>query len=323
MSPLGAARSVIINSGGVSYEGTDHSAYLDYHIALMPMTSSVQTVTTSNHESNTVNVNGVNLNMEVMEADPDVNASTNYGSNTADTYGLMTRFTGDVDIASGATITPNTRKRGWYIYTSGNFVNNGTISMTARGASATGQTVHIDGVKNIPATGAAKDTAGSNTNGTTGGGGTASSNNYPGPGGSGTSFSGGAGGGTGGNGVTGGSGSNNGGAGGAQNSGYGAGASFGGGAGNPGGQKNQGNSDGTGGLLIIICGGDFTNNGNIQANGKSGATGWAWHRGGGSGGGSINIARGGNYTNNGTIQANGGNYAAAGGIRNWSYTPSY
>ena len=200
MSPLGAARAILTSSSGVVYDGTDQSFHLDYHIANMPMTSTVQTVTTSNHESNTVNVNGVNLNMEVMEADPDVNASTNYGSNTADTYGLMTRFTGDVDIASGATITPNTRKRGWYIYTSGNFVNNGTISMTARGASASGQTVSIDGVKNIPSAGAAKDTAGSNTNGTTGGGGTASSNEYPGPGGQGTSFSGGAGGGTGGNG---------------------------------------------------------------------------------------------------------------------------
>ena len=97
--PIGLAKAILTSSSGPSYDGTDQSAYLDYHIALMPMESTVQTVTTSNHESNTVNVNGVNLNMEVMEANPDVNASTNYGSNTADTYGLMTRFTGDVDIA--------------------------------------------------------------------------------------------------------------------------------------------------------------------------------------------------------------------------------
>ena len=89
MSPVGAARAIITAGGGVSYDGTDQSAYLDYHIALMPMESTVQTVTSSNHESNTVNVNGVNLNMEVMEADPDVNASTNYGSNTADTLSLI------------------------------------------------------------------------------------------------------------------------------------------------------------------------------------------------------------------------------------------
>jgi len=323
MSPLGAARSVIINSGGIPYEGTDQSAYLDYHLANMPMENTVQLVSTSNHESNTVNVNGVGLTMEVVEAsNADINSSTNYGSNTADSRGLMTRFTGDVDVASGATITPATRKRGWYIYTSGNFTNNGTITMTDRGASAVGQTVYIDGVKNIPALGALKDTAGSNTNGTTGGGGTAASNDYPGPGGRGTSFSGGAGGGTGGNGVTGGAGSNNGGAGGAQNSGYGAGASFGGGAGNPGGQ--QGGESGTGGTLVIICGGNFTNNGTISSVGRNGAHGWAWHRGGGSGGGSINIARGGNYTNNGTITAAGGARAAgAGSIRQWSYTPSY
>lgn len=80
----------------------------------------------------------------------------------------------------------------------------------------------------------------------------------------------------------------------------------GGGAGNPGGTNSQGGSasSGTGGLLIIVCSGCVTVNGDISSRGSNGGSA-ARAGGGGSGGGSINVFYG-NLTNNGTIAATGG-----------------
>ena len=84
-----------------------------------------------------------------------------------------------------------------------------------------------------------------------------------------------------------------------------------GGAGNPGGSGNgvHGGTgeNGTGGLIIIICGGTISGNGTIKANGKNGGpfVNNSSSGGGGSGGGAILVL---GATNNfsGTIQANGG-----------------
>ena len=95
-----------------------------------------------------------------------------------------------------------------------------------------------------------------------------------------------------------------------------------GGAGNPGGSGNgvHGGTgeNGTGGLIIIICGGTISGNGTIRANGKNGGAFVQNNNGGGggSGGGAILVLGVANNFN-GTVQANGGignsNFGGAGG----------
>ena len=46
---------------------------------------------------------------------------------------------GDYTIPSGTTITPTNRCKGLYMFINGTLTNNGTISMTARGAHAEGK----------------------------------------------------------------------------------------------------------------------------------------------------------------------------------------
>lgn len=157
-------------------------------------------------------------------------SNVSLGSSTADQRMLVVKYWGDLTINSGVSVTAKTRKKGMYIHVVGNLVNNGTITMTARGANAVGQNVYL--LKNgeseyhyVPAVGGAgasrlsyKSTSYSNTdhringyvggvgvNRGTGGGGsgglTARRNDYKnytyrsGAGAAGTSYSGGAGGG--------------------------------------------------------------------------------------------------------------------------------
>ena len=90
-----------------------------------------------------------------------------------------------------------------------------------------------------------------------------------------------------------------------------------GGAGNPGGASptQDARMDGTGGLLILIVGGNLTigGSGSIQANGVNGGTGIAnpaphtsYGGGGGSGGGKLLTLHGGTLSNSGTITSTGG-----------------
>jgi hypothetical protein len=51
---------------------------------------------------------------------------------------------GDYTIPAGTTITPTNRCKGLYMFINGTLTNNGTISMTARGAHAEGRFVSID-----------------------------------------------------------------------------------------------------------------------------------------------------------------------------------
>jgi len=82
----------------------------------------------------------------------------------------------------------------------------------------------------------------------------------------------------------------------------------GGGAGNPGGAGSQSGEAGTGGVLILVVGGDLTISGTISANGANGGAGGSTTGGGGggSGGGRIIILYCGEYLNTGSITANGG-----------------
>jgi hypothetical protein len=80
----------------------------------------------------------------------------------------------------------------------------------------------------------------------------------------------------------------------------------GGGSGNPISQYGSGGSSGTGGLLILIVGGNLTIEGTIHNCGSNGNGGKGGGGGGGSGGGRILILYKNIYTNIGTIITDGG-----------------
>ncbi|MCL2110179.1 hypothetical protein FWH30_01175 [Microgenomates group bacterium] len=183
-------------------------------------------------------------------------------SPTADARMCILIYHGNLTINSGVTVTPQTRKRGLTIIVKGTLTNNGTISMTARGASAAGQNVHLwknpNGTfEQVPATGGlggapvhspaanADGNSGDNAVGRAlgGGGSGGSRRRLSGAGGNATSYSGGAGGGGGHassapipdtEGFAGHAGSNTGGAGGISIDASANGWTSGGGAGNPG-----------------------------------------------------------------------------------------
>ena len=209
------------------------------------------------------------------------------GNLTVDENALLTAYASKKDYGGPKGIT---------IYCTGTIVNNGTISMTARGAYAEGQNVYMwkntdESYEYVPKVGAEVEKDG--TGRQTGGGGTGTS-----VGASGTSYSGGSGGGAGyryqwtddygrqhWNFVPATEGKANGGAGGSR-------SGDGQGAGNP--------RFGTGGLLVIF-GSNIENNKTIESNGSNGDSGA-----GGSGGGSINIFYKENYSNKNIIEANAG-----------------
>src|SRR5690554_6730407 len=65
------------------------------------------------------------------------------GNDIPDERILVVKYNGDLTIESGVLLTPTTRKKGMFIYVKGTLTNNGTISMTARGAVAEGQNVYL------------------------------------------------------------------------------------------------------------------------------------------------------------------------------------
>lgn len=256
-------------------------------------------------------------------------------SENMDKYMLFIVVNGDLTIEEDVTLTPNTRKKGMFIYVDGDIINNGEISMTARGAYAYGQNIMLYKNEFVPAVGAlggAKVTTGAFDSFTagnkghdgegrmTGGGGSGvrnrSTSSSPiiqsGAGGTGTSYSGGTGGGAVSRGASGGSaedGNPNGGKGGDR---YGTtGGTTGGGVGNPSGTSSAITSSGTGGLLVVYSE-SLYNNGEITANGVQAAT-TVKAGGGSSGGGSINIFYQKTYENNGIVEASGGLVGAKGG----------
>lgn len=271
-------------------------------------------------------------------------------------------------INSGVTLTTDNRCKGLFIYVKGNATINGTLSMTARGAS-------VDPVSaGVSATGlrlpmlksgetdtlAAADFAGAgsavisavgNQPGISGNGkiytiaragaagGSRSCEGTGGGGSSGAGQSGGGGGAGGGSGqcggygaagtvFSGGSGGANANRDGAANGGAGGSATeerSGGGAGNPGGSGGGNNgtagASGTGGLLILVVGGDLTigGSGSIAANGSVGGNSvpcdgcdYSFVDGAGSGGGNILVLHAGSLSNSGSIAASGGSSGGGG-----------
>lgn len=181
----------------------------------------------------------------------------------------------NMSVASGTTLTPPYRCKGIVIGDVGTFTNEGTISMTARGASGVGKNIQLTEDYMISAVGGTGGAGGSGlTTGNAGsspssgvlscggGGSGASRATVAGSGGAGTSFSGGAGSG-GSSGANSSDGSSTGGAGSdgaVSSSGQSYTCTAGGGAGNPQGSGNttasvtwQGNGNGTGGLIVLIA----------------------------------------------------------------------
>ena len=171
------------------------------------------------HEVETYN--SVVLSLEVYNLGTQVyNTNPVLGNNTPDTRMLVLIYD-NLIIESGVILTPQVRKRGMCIVVKGVFTNNGTVSMTARGAIAAGQNVYLhkedETFMFVPAAGAIGGAShgknGNSGNGTgavgangsgrqTGGGGSGSwymtstnSATWSGAGGTGTSYSGGSGGG--------------------------------------------------------------------------------------------------------------------------------
>lgn len=287
-------------------------------------------------------IDGTNIDIELYNlGNVEYDISPVLGSNRQDGPMLVLKYE-QLIIDNNVIITPSIRRKGMCIFAK-RIINNGIITMTARGANAIGDDIYLYKNDNntyeiVPAIGAnGADryngwgvsitypgiTGGHGVNRQTGGGGSGGSGRsdtstgygYPGKGGNGTSYSGGSGGGAAWayrGAARAGDGHNYGGPGGQGVSTYGNQRPTGGGAGNPGGVSQSGGhkgQDGTGGLLIIYAN-DFVNSGIINSNGMEGGNGNNGS-GGSSGGGSINIF----YESESTFLQ--GKVNASGGISNW------
>lgn len=264
------------------------------------------------------------ISTELVQKSGATYADTEYCDAVPDSKMCMVRFRGNTTLNGIHSVA--TRKKGLVIFVDGNLTINGSLTMTARGAAAVGQSVSILPGQTIAAyggIGGARFNAGAayavtysnsgavGSNGAGGGGGAGAAGRHAGyttqsgGGSQGTSWSGGSGGGGAcsrtANSIAGDA-QANGGAG-----GYGAGNwdwTVHGGAGNPGGPKNGDwtavGNNGTGGTLILIVNGNLIHNGSVTANGVTG------YSGGSSGGGSVNVFYKGSKTGSGTIAAQGG-----------------
>jgi len=303
----------------------------------------INDMSTGSYSLTLANATTIEIEYYKITGDTVYTTSPTLCDNVLNTKMCIIRYTGNLTINSGVTLAPQVRKKGMIIIINGTLTNNGTITMTARGANAVGQNVLLYKNNNgtselVPAAGGAGGggvtrssdgctvggTGGAGSSRSTGGGGGGTACRWnvattvSGAGGAGTSYSGGTGGGSVSSRKSGtlraGAGAANGGAG-----GYGISStdngtlySAGGGAGNPGGTGyinnavNSGMSGqtGTAGLLVIYTN-SLTNTGSITSNGSTGGNNNNHAAGGSGGGGSVNIFYQGTYSNSGTITANG------------------
>ena len=279
-----------------------------------------------------------NYDYTIRSSDVTVSSFTNsdWFTVTQDTVSAWVVVRGNLTINAGQTFIPSNRKLFTVVYVTGNLVNNGTISMTARGANHSGigtsggattaaniriGTGTFSAIVNpqVPAAGGAGAPSKSNisyyngsagSNGGTGGGATGEciTNTTASAGSAGTSYSGGCGSG---GAISGTSeaGGANGGKGGNSSGNY-----SGGGTGNPGGTgipTTWNGLSGTGGVLIVIVAGQLSGTGSIQANGVGVVRPPGSTAGGGSGGGSVTVLFG-TDTSSITPTATGGAGIASG-----------
>jgi hypothetical protein len=258
-------------------------------------------------------INGT-LSMKGRGASANPTVSGGSDSNAVDANGLRLPFltTSGTDILSAASTLFNgcgTTARNILANFKTISSNGNILTLVRQGASG----------GNNPSSQTSGNAGSNGSTGQTGGGGSGASgwSSIGGSGAYGSCFSGGSGGGgANGNSTNAGNGTIWGGAGGNGETDHSAATS--GGCGNPTGSNDitsgsvSGEQQGTGGLIILVVGGNLTigASGSITTIGSnsgscSGAN--AWHgSGGGSGGGNIVLAYRGTYTNNGTVTANGG-----------------
>lgn len=100
--------------------------------------------------------NDIEIEFQIINYNTDtiLNSTTvTYGNTTVDTQMLILKFNKNLTINSGITLRPQVRKKGMLIYVEDTLTNNGTISMTQRGASAVGQNVYLYHNEYVPAVG--------------------------------------------------------------------------------------------------------------------------------------------------------------------------
>ncbi|MCX8075340.1 MAG: hypothetical protein N2749_07140, partial [Clostridia bacterium] len=116
-------------------------------ISIMSNDSLIGNIYSNNYSDGVQNltVNSTTYQVEVINISGNVTYSTNqsFGNSTVDGPMVILKCTGNITINSGVTITTATRKKGFMIVCKGTLTNNGIISMTARGANATGQNVYL------------------------------------------------------------------------------------------------------------------------------------------------------------------------------------
>src|SRR5574344_558014 len=330
----------LINAQAVDYTDATNTSILDWAIG----DSSI----VSGYYKLTVNSTTYQIHTYVYDSTTEWTSNMTFGDSsdvgTSSTYAqnmIVVIVRGNLTVASGVKITTYSTNyggpKGMLLCVTGKLTNNGTISMTAKGAFATGQNVYLwqntdSTYEYVPATGASGGASiyFSAGNGTiyNGNAGNAGSNRQTGGGGTGTSYSGGSGSGASNSDGGGGSyaesaaGSSVGGAGSAgvvhSSNGSGYGQVSMGGVGNPTGgynyyrvsPSNYVYNTGTGGLLTLYAS-ILDNEGTISSNGIGSSTGTlstTYGRidsGGSSGGGSVNIFYG-SLTSKGAVTASGG-----------------
>ncbi len=282
----------------------------------------------------TITVNEVELDCDIYRVAPEtILTSSIFTGCTAVDANTQIIIGKDMSVASETTLIPPYRCKGIIIGDVGTFTNEGTISMTARGAVGEGKNIQLTASYMISAVGGAGGTGKAGSGGSPaanvfscggGGSGSAYDRTTTGTGGSGTSFSGGAG--SGGNASTSGTtqdGSSEGGIGSngkasdGLSGGYDGYAS--GGVGNPSGTSATSSGrailqspSGTGGLLVVLCS-SFVNIGTMEAKGVTAARAYTTSSGltslsqdGGSSGGGCILVLTKNSSGSGTITALGG-----------------
>lgn len=104
-----------------------------------------ETIPSGNH---TITVDSVVLNIEVIRVEGDYTyTGSSIGNTTADTYSLILIVDGVLTVASNANLIPLVRKKGFFVYGKKGIINNGTISMSLRGAIGSGSNLSL--VKDI------------------------------------------------------------------------------------------------------------------------------------------------------------------------------
>lgn len=87
----------------------------------------------------------VDIDVEIINFQEDISYTTSpiLGNDVSDTRMLILIYHNNLTINSNVIITPQTRKKGMLIYCKKTLLNNGTISMSARGAMAEGQNIFL------------------------------------------------------------------------------------------------------------------------------------------------------------------------------------